>query len=120
MAMARQLYPHDFLDDAYYAAVIDGVIGEADDERLDFLARGVKALDAALDAVFLDLPEERKVEALKQIEGSPFFEDVRKATVRRLYSNPALWPHFGYEGPSAHLGGYVERGFDDADWIPGE
>ena len=38
----------------------------------------------------------------------------RRAT---LYANPAVWHRFGYEGASSHLGGYIERGFDDLDWI---
>ena len=62
--------------------------------------------------------EEVQVEALTKIEKHPFFEDVRAATVRHLYSNPDIWVHFGYEGPSAHLGGYIKRGFDDIPWIP--
>ena len=59
-----------------------------------------------------------QVEALKKVEGSPFFEDMRAATVRYLYNNPDVWRHFGYQGPSAHLGGYIKRGFDDISWIP--
>ena len=47
-------------------------------------------------------------------------EDVRAATVRHLYNNPEVWPHFGYEGPSAHLGGYIKRGFNDIAWISDE
>ena len=43
---------------------------------------------------------------------------MRFTTVRELYNNPAIWPHFGYEGPSGHKGGYVKRGFDQGDWIP--
>ena len=46
------------------------------------------------------------------------FEDMRAATVRHLYSNPDVWAHFGYQGPSAHLGGYINRGFDDIPWVP--
>ena len=69
---------------------------------------------------FVDLPDERKVAALKEIEGSDFFNDVRGATVRGLYRNPAVRARLGYEGPSSHLGGYVKRGFDDAAWVPEE
>jgi hypothetical protein len=34
-----------------------------------------------------------------------------------LYSQPDIWPYFGYEGPSNDKGGYVNRGFDDIDWL---
>jgi hypothetical protein len=35
-----------------------------------------------------------------------------------LYRNKQVWPKLGYEGPSFPFGGYLERGFDDIDWLP--
>ena len=120
VAMARQLFPHDALDDAPYADVVRSIAKEADDERIGLIVEGVELLDSAMETRFVDLPDERKVAALKEIEGSDFFNDVRGTTVRNLYRNPVVWAHFGYEGPSSHLGGYVKRGFDDAAWVPEE
>ena len=34
-----------------------------------------------------------------------------------LYDNKTLFPLFGYEGSSWEKGGYVNRGFDDIDWL---
>ena len=116
-AMARVLYPHDFLDDAPYRQVVDIVAEQADAAQSTLLADGVAALDGASDRSFLDLAEKERLVAVQTIERSPFFETMRAATVRHLYSNPAVWRHFGYEGPSHHLGGYIDRGFDDIDWI---
>lgn len=118
--MARALYPHDSLADVHYARVIASVDSEANDDRLDLLRQGVKTLDGMSDAPFRDLSEERKVEVLSSIQGTPFFEDVRTATVRRLYNNPQIWSHFGYEGPSALLGGYMKRSVGGHSWIPDE
>lgn len=120
VAMARQLFPHDALDDAPYVEVVRAIEAEADAARTALLVEGVELLDSALEARFVDLPDERKVEVLKEIEGSAFFNDIRGTTVRNLYRNPAVWARFGYEGPSSHLGGYVKRGFDDAAWVPEE
>ena len=119
-AMARVLYPHDFLDDSPYRQVVDIVAGEADSSQRTLLAEGVAALDGASDRPFLALAEGERLAAVQAIERSPFFETMRAATVRHLYSNPAVWPHFGYEGPSHHRGGYIDRGFDDIDWISEE
>ncbi|MDE0203749.1 MAG: gluconate 2-dehydrogenase subunit 3 family protein [Rhodospirillaceae bacterium] len=116
-AMARALYPHDFLDDSPYRRVVDIVAEEGGAARRTLLAEGVAALDAVVGRSFVDLSEKEKVTALYAIEGSQFFEVVRAATARHLYDNRALWPRFGYEGASSHLGGYIERGFDDLDWI---
>jgi hypothetical protein len=34
-----------------------------------------------------------------------------------LYNNQEVWPKFGYEGESASKGGYMNRGFNDIDWL---
>ena len=120
VAMARQLFPHDSVEDAPYADVVRAIEDEADDERIGLIAEGVELLDSAMETPFVELPEERKVDVLKEIEGSDFFNDIRGTTVRNLYRNPVVWAHLGYEGPSSHLGGYVKRGFDDAAWVPEE
>ena len=116
-AMARALYPHDFLDDAPYRRVVDIVAGEGGAPRRTLLADGVAALDAVLERPFVALSEKERVTALYALEGSQFFEVVRAGTARHLYANRELWPRFGYEGASSHLGGYIQRGFDDIDWI---
>ncbi len=119
-AMARALYPHDSLDDAFYRRVVDTVAANSDAAERALLVDGVAALDEARARAFVDLAEKEKLAALQAIEGSPFFEAMRAATARHLYDDRALWSRFGYEGASSHLGGYIERGFDDIDWITEE
>ena len=116
-AMARVLYPHDSLDDDFYRRVVDIVAANADAVERALLADGAAALDEAGARAFVDLAEKEKLAALQAIEGSPFFEAMRAATARYLYDDRALWARFGYEGASSHLGGYIERGVDDIDWI---
>ena len=118
--MARVLYPHDFLDDDSYRRVVDIAATQADSAQRAFLADGVAALDEARGRSFVGLDEKEKLAAVLAIEGSPFFEAMRAATARHLYDDRSLWPRFGYEGASSHLGGYIERGFDDIDWISEE
>ena len=116
-AMARVLYPHDFLNDAPYRRVVEIVAQESDPAQRALLADGVAALDAATGRPFVALGEKEKLAAVEALQDRPFFEVMRAATARHLYDNRALWPRFGYEGASSDLGGYVERGFDDIDWI---
>ena len=80
VAMARQLFPHDSVEDAPYAEVVRAIEDEADDERIGLIVEGVELLDSAMETPFGDLPEERKVEVLKEIEGSDFFNDIRGTT----------------------------------------
>jgi len=35
-----------------------------------------------------------------------------------LYDDREVWNLLGYEGPSYDKGGYLNRGFDDLDWLP--
>ncbi|TIW51355.1 MAG: gluconate 2-dehydrogenase subunit 3 family protein, partial [Mesorhizobium sp.] len=54
---------------------------------------------------------------LKDIESSPFFQTVRSGLVVSLYNQKDVWPIFGYEGESFSKGGYIERGFNDIEWL---
>jgi hypothetical protein len=119
-AMARELYPYDFLDDTYYAIIIERIAAQGDADRIELLEEGASALDAWSGMPFVSLPDDRKFAALKALEATPFFKDMRNTTVRELFNNPAVWPFFGYEGPSGHKGGYIKRGVSDANWIPEE
>ena len=71
-AMARRLYPHDFLADTYYARVVEIIARESNSERKALLLAGVKALDGVSDCCFVDLSEQAQVEALAKIEKHPF------------------------------------------------
>jgi len=72
--------------------------------------------DAAARLAALDQAEALAV--LQQIEHTPFFQLVRSTTVVFMYSDRDVWAVLGYEGESSDKGGYVDRGFDDLDWLP--
>ncbi len=61
--------------------------------------------------------ERDRVVILRSMEDSPFFQTVRGGLVTGLYNQKAVWPLFGYEGESYSKGGYIDRGFDDINWI---
>jgi hypothetical protein len=103
---ARAMYPHDALPDDVYRRVADKLAetSAADTEAAKTIAEG-----AAAFADGADLPA---------IEGTPFFELVRSTAVVEVYSDQRTWELLGYEGPSFDKGGYLERGFNDLDWLP--
>lgn len=122
--MARDIYPHDMIADGYYAAVIDSLDKAAKDDAAlkTSLEEGVADLDSRAaglkHASYADVPTEvERTALLKEIETTPFFQRVRGSLITGLYNNKELWPHFGYEGASADKGGYINRGFDDIDWL---
>ena len=51
------------------------------------------------------------------MEDSAFFQQIRGGLVTGLYNQKSVWPIFGYEGSSFELGGYIDRGFNDINWL---
>lgn len=82
-------------------------------ERFD---EGVRALNGGRP--FVELSADEQLAALKEIEGSEFFDLVRSTAVVEVYSDRRTWELVGYEGPSFEKGGYIDRGFNDLDWLP--
>ena len=115
---ARVMFPHDGLPDEAYDKVIAKLEADAsgDSGIAATLEQGVAGLDA--QQRFVELDADAQLQTLGASEGSDFFELLKATAVVELYDNPLVWKAFGYEGPSTHLGGYVERGFDDLDWLP--
>jgi len=125
LRMARDLYPHDRLPDAAYEKALAGIdAGLAGDAaRKTLLVDGVAALDAAAlglkGARYAAIAAETdRVAVLQTIETTPFFATLRGGLITALYDQHDLWVLFGYEGASAEHGGYINRGFDDLDWLP--
>ena len=119
MQMARDIYPHDKVPDLNYAVAVKGY--DADDKK-DMVAAGIAELDAAAvaqghaDYVSIGWEEDR-VKVLQAIETTPFFQAIRGGLVTGLYNQKEVWPIFGYEGESFSKGGYIDRGFDDINWL---
>ena len=116
IAMARTICPHDKLDDAAYALVVQAVdAGSAKDPST---RRLIKEGVASLGASFATSLESDRVEALKKIESSEFFQLMRLKTIQVLYASPLAYAYFGYEGEAFSKGGYLLRGFNDLRWLP--
>lgn len=118
--LCRVLYPHSHLEDMYYDACVEGLDSKAahNQNLLDLLKNGVAQLDSTYNTPFLKLSADQQLDAVKKLEGSPFFNTVRGHVVVALYNNEKIWMSFGYEGPSYPHGGYLDRGVNDIDWLP--
>ena len=119
-ALARTLYPHDALPDSVYARVA-GKLDEAAQEdaaQAKTVNDGVANLDGRGGEPFAARSAEQQLADAKAIAGSDFFELVRSTAVVEVYSDPQTWKLLGYEGPAFAQGGYIDRGFNDLDWLP--
>ena len=122
--MARDIYPHDRLADRFYAAAVKGhdEAAAGDAAIKEMIEAGIADLDARAQAAgnpsYLGTGWEiDRVALLREIEATPFFQAVRGGLVTGLYNNKEVWPIFGYEGESYSQGGYINRGFNDIDWL---
>ncbi|NQV22511.1 MAG: hypothetical protein HQ511_13945 [Rhodospirillales bacterium] len=121
VAVARRLYPHERHSDAPYRACVEGLEEKAEQNKtiLTTLIEGIRQIDvAAAPSRFIDLSKEAQHRVLKEYEGSEFFEIVKNQVVVALYKDKQVWAKLGYEGSSYEFGGYLERGFNDIDWLP--
>ncbi len=117
--MARDIYPHDRIPDEHYVIAVKGY-DTAD--AAGPITAGLMALDAAAQGAgfpsYLGTGWERdRVDILRSMENSAFFQQIRGGLVTGLYNQKAVWPIFGYEGESFSEGGYIDRGFDDIAWL---
>jgi len=116
MAVARTIAPHDKLDEAAYALVVQALDADAakDEKNRAMLKEGL----AKLGPRFAASSESDRVAALKKIESSGFFQAMRLKTLQVLYSSPIAYAYFAYEGEAFSKGGYLSRGFNDLRWLP--
>ena len=66
---------------------------------------------------FDNMDRTQQIAVMEKMETTPFFETVRSECITSIYNNPDVWKVLGYEGPSAELGGYINRGFSDINWL---
>ena len=117
--MARDIYPQDRIPDERYVVAVKGYDTA---EQAEMVEAGVAALDAAArgqghPSYLGALWEAERVAILKTVEQSEFFQTIRAGLVTGLYNQKEVWPLFGYEGESFSHGGYIDRGFNDIDWL---
>ncbi|WP_020680976.1 twin-arginine translocation signal domain-containing protein [Marinobacterium rhizophilum] len=124
LRMARDVFPHDRLEDKYYAQVLSPLAESAlaDKELAALLKDGVATLDEQAQKVFskayLDVASEAdRVTLLKAMQDTAFFQKIKGDLMMGIYNNQELWPRFGYGGSAWEKGGYVNRGYDKNDWI---
>ncbi len=122
--MARDIYPHDRFGDELYVAAVKGHDEKAAEDPAfkAFLEEGVAALNSLAkvrghtDYLHTGWESDR-VGILKTMESSEFFQTIRGGLVVGLYNQEAVWALLGYEGASYEQGGYIDRGFDDINWV---
>jgi hypothetical protein len=120
--MVRGLLPHDFLADEDYvrfAQRINARLG-SDPGLRELIIDGVDKQNAASGGSWLEASADDKLRVLQELESEPCFGHLLNAAIDTLYQDPAVYRRLGYEGSAIEFGGYLNRGFDDIDWLPVE
>lgn len=108
------LFPHAALGDAPYIDCVRAVDARAatDPAYRELIMSGL----ARLPADFAASAAQASATALGKEADTPFFKALR-AAAGAIYRNPAVWPHFGYPGPSVGFGGYVDKPMLELAWL---
>lgn len=120
--LARRLFPHDELTSAPYEEIASSLVSRAstDTKLREILRAGVAQLDEGGQTPWLMRDEEQQLAAVQRLEGGEFFRLMRTTTIEHLYRSREVWRLLGYQGSSVEFGGYLDRGFDDIDWLSDE
>lgn len=117
--MTQQFYPHSSLSGEVYAEVVEDLLSISNDdtEMASMLDQAVESLDREAEGNFFKLDDMSKLTVMESLAQAPFFEYIRFQVLLRLYSHPTVWKAIGYPGSSVEHGGYVDRGFNDINWL---
>jgi len=120
LAIVRSLIPLAGTDETVYLAVVAALDDTArrDPGHAKLLKGGLLAarhhFSMNLDQVTVaDLER-----YLRSIQTQAFFVHVYRTTLPVFFGNHSVWERIGYEGESFSKGGYLQRGFNDLDWLP--
>lgn len=119
--LVEDLFPHKDLSKQVYmdtGKIILGNLSQSSKEK-QLLQDGIKQLDGmAAGPGWIELPDAERLSALEKIQGNDFFSAVINTARESIYRDPRVWDRLGYGGNALQQGGYLQRGFDDIDWLP--
>ena len=120
LRLLRVAYPHPSFPDGPYERTADGGRRTPTARHRTLLADGPRRprrrRPAATSPALDDDDAHRDARADRGRARSSGWSAA--PTVVALYDDHEVWELLGYEGPSFDKGGYLDRGFDDLDWLP--
>lgn len=114
-SVAYELFPYQSLSPEHYVKVANAILALNDSIVTDGLMQ-LRALSN--EQSWLALPDAERISILAEMQESNFFGLMRANTITIIYSEPAFFELVGYGGSAIEYGGYLNRGFDDIDWLP--
>ena len=114
-SIAYDIMPYEAVRPELYVRAAEAIL--ANDRAL--AEKGLARLREVIGGKrWMALDEAEQVAALESVQGSDFFAYMRSTTINTLFVDPAVWAMVGYGGSAVEHGGYINRGFDEIDWLP--
>ncbi len=117
--MARDIYAHDKVSDAFYVVAVKRYDTPHAAPAVEAGIAGLNASAQALGyAAYIDIAREQdRVDLLRGIENSAFYQRIRRGLVSGLYTQKTLWPGFGQEDAIVFDAAPAGRTRDRIDWL---
>lgn len=118
--MVHLYYPHENVAGQVYEQTADDILTAAasDSQLRQLLDNAYAALDEAGGKPFAELDPPAQLAAMTKVQDEVFFTAIKFQVLARFYANAEVWKAINYPGSSVEHGGYVDRGFNDIDWLP--
>jgi len=115
-----QLFPHQKLHQEVYqqVAIRIGDKVQQSKELLPLMSRAMDKMANGSYEKWMTLSAQEKTASLKTLQRTPFFQFTLNEAINGIYHHPDTWRLLGFEGSSLEFGGYINRGFNDIDWLP--
>lgn len=111
------VFPHKSLDDEIYQKIALAVLNLNNPA----VNKGLNELKVSANrGNWMALNSDAKTALLESMQSTEFFTVVRVTAINVLYGDPAFFDLVGYGGSAIEQGGYLNRGFDDIDWLPAQ
>jgi len=114
-SIAYDLFPFAALTPALYVQVGERLLQANNPAISDGMA---KLREVSGNVPWKELDESARVTVLASLQDTHFFATLRAATIEVLYRSPEVFALVGYGGSAIEYGGYLNRGFDEIDWLP--
>jgi hypothetical protein len=118
LCIARAMFPHAGLSDGPYIRAVSALVHSSSLGDLQTLSAGLREFRLEGAGPIASRTQEEIETALRRSEAGAFFLLIRQSISWTLYDDREVWRFIGYPGASFQLGGYLNRGFNDLDWLP--
>lgn len=120
-AFAHDLFPHPRVPSSLYDKIASRLQQQAAASPVsrETLLDGLMQLHSLAGPTgWPALAGKQREDAVRKLQGGPFFNLVRATAVVVLYRDQRVWDLIGYGGNAIAKGGYLHHGFNDIDWLP--